>query len=877
MRATVNLSVISVIPTFFIDSLNVSAVQSHRILRYSDFPILLNFIKFSAMFFAARLPSFIRRLLLTLSGFLFVWQVLASSVAHAESDYYRFEIDEDALSGAPDFSNMNHSITDADKIFVKAAHFYRVGIDGRANTKDDTRVRLFGISLSSAANFPLEADAPRIAKRLRKMGFNAVRLHHLDSILSDDEVKPRGILTTGAFPTFNATAINRLRVFIDALKAEGIYVNLNLHVGYTFRPAVDGVTPLSPGEQMPFASHPLHLFEPKMISLQVEYARRLIRRLALNNDPALAMIEINNESSLLGAWQRGYLDHLKGEYERLLQLQWQHWAARQYGSPAQACQLWQSCDLTKQGGLLVKAGESSVLEGEYGWAAKMRTLARRGLNKIGVASPDLLGHSFEPHPQGAGKRVLDFTRFLVDMDKQYLDIMRRTVRAEVGDLVPLTGTQMYYGGVMNADAQQSMDYVDEHFYVDHYDFPHQAWDRNDWRIRDQSALKEAWPQLLQRAYFRDVNKPFVLSEFNQAYPNRQGAEILPVMAAFASAQDWDGLFFFQYIDGDTWKSVPDSFSLSGDWAKYATAGTSAALFRQFQIKPLAERKTILLSADIRQMLGALRDESAYPAYLLSRFGIAPKTAFLYRLGVNNVAKADVPTNAVAQSQAEDSVMWQGQQGQGTSLRYQSTLGQLSASTPYSLIWAGFGEESRGGSIQSAINFSSYDSSTTAEISVSFPSGSRRFATILATSRDGLSLANSKRILLTVASVALGNQPNAIPARPKKLIPYLSGLSVAGQYGGSWWTLEPDPDTGNKPSGPRDSQAPVWLERIPMVMFYPSKCKIIQVFPLDGSGKRRSALPATAIKKVIGGFELQLGLSNLGQSEQLSPWFELIVE
>ncbi|MEB0014993.1 capsular biosynthesis protein, partial [Glaciimonas sp. Cout2] len=86
-------------------------------------------------------------------------------------------------------------------------------------------------------------------------------------------------------------------------------------------------------------------------------------------------------------------------------------------------------------------------------------------------------------------------------------------------------------------------------------------------------------------------------------PNRQGAEILPVMAAFASAQDWDGLFFFQYIDGDTWKSLHDSFSLSGDWAKYATAGTSAALFRQFQIRPLAESKTILLSADIRQMLG----------------------------------------------------------------------------------------------------------------------------------------------------------------------------------------------------------------------------------------------------------------------------------
>jgi hypothetical protein len=36
----------------------------------------------------------------------------------------------------------------------------------------------------------------------------------------------------------------------------------------------------------------------------------------------------------------------------------------------------------------------------------------------------------------------------------------------------------------------------------------------------------------------------VVSEFNQAYPNRQSAEIIPAMVTLASLQDWDGLFFF---------------------------------------------------------------------------------------------------------------------------------------------------------------------------------------------------------------------------------------------------------------------------------------------------------------------------------------------
>lgn len=804
--------------------------------------------------------------------------LLNTGLAQAEPGFYPFAINEDALTGAPDFSGLNHSLTEADRIFTKGAHFYRVGADGRPNTTDDIRIRFFGISLSSAANFPSETDAPRIARRLRKLGFNAVRLHHLDSILSDSEDKPRGILTTGAFPTFNAIAIFRLRNFIEVLKAEGIYVNLNLHVGYSFRPAVDGVTPLAPGERMPYASHPYHLFEPRMIALQNEYARELLRRLGLSNDPALAMIEINNESSLLGAWQRGDVDAIKGEYERFLQLQWQRWALKRYGSMNAACQRWDACDLPKQGGLLLKSTESHVVEGAYGWSGKLRKLARKGMAKVGLSSPEIFGHSFESHTQGAGLRVLDFTLFLTEMDKQYLESVRRTIRAEVGNLIPVTGTQMYYGGVMNADAQEDMDYVDEHFYVDHYDFPHQAWDRNDWRIRDSSALKEAWPQLLQRAYFRDVNKPFVLSEFNQAYPNRQGAEIVPVLTAFASAQDWDGLFLFQYIDGDTWNSVPDSFNLSGNWAQYANTGTSAAMFRLFQIRPLSGQKTIPMSLDARQMVAALRDESAYPAYLLSHYGLSPRDAFLTRIGMQYLGQNKQPAQAPpissdprrttgvvnAPETINDSMApWQ---GQGSGMQYMPDPAQLHVTTAYSMIWTGFSDSD---AFSPAV-------SDAQGIAVKLNQSGRRFAVVTATSRDGLSLVRSKRILLTVVASVVGSQPTTMPERPKQLIPY------PGSSG--WWTLEPDAQSGsavNKPSGPRDGQAPVWLERVQATVFVPTRMRNLSVFPLDGSGRREAALPASLIKQHKNGIEIRFNttdvVTDIGQANRLSPWYELVGE
>ena len=253
-----------------------------------------------------------------------------------------------------------------------------------------------------------------------------------------------------------------------------------------------------------------------------------------NNDPALAMVEINNESSLLGAWQRKELDQLKGEYERLLQQQWQHWIVRQFGSLSKACEVWGSCGAVKQGALLVKADETQILNVGEGYLARIQHWLKRILQRLNVNSSAVLAPDFQLHQTGAGRRVLDFTRFLVEMDRQYLDQMRKTIRAEVGELVPITGTQMYFGGVLNADSQRDMDYLDEHFYVDHYDFPHQPWDNNDWRIRDQSVLSDGLSSLLRRAFYRDVNKRFVLSEFNQPYPNRQGAEIIPVVSAIAS-------------------------------------------------------------------------------------------------------------------------------------------------------------------------------------------------------------------------------------------------------------------------------------------------------------------------------------------------------
>src|SRR5437899_5780517 len=259
---------------------------------------------------------------------------LALSFAGGAQSLYRFSFDQDNLHGLPDFSALNHPLTPADRIVVRGGHFVRTG--------DGSRVRFYGVNLAFGANFPAPEDAVRIARRLRRLGVNLVRLHHMDST-QDPAARPdtaNGILLDGPYPTFNPVSIQRLRGFLTALAAEGVYADLNLHVGYTFRPAVDQI-PALPGQAIPSQSKPLHIFHPRMIALQQQYAAQLIQKLQLRDDPVLAMVEINNESSLIQAWQSGQLDPLlAGEYRAALQGQWNGWLGRKYASTAALTAAW---------------------------------------------------------------------------------------------------------------------------------------------------------------------------------------------------------------------------------------------------------------------------------------------------------------------------------------------------------------------------------------------------------------------------------------------------------------------------------------------------------------------------------------------------------
>ena len=757
--------------------------------------------------------------------------------------FFRFAVDEDALAGAPDRSAMNRPLDAAARIAAHGGHLVAVGADGRPGTADDQRVRLFGVNLSFAANFPSDRDATRLAKRLRKLGFNAVRLHHMDTFPDTRANPPRSVLLPGPFPTFNPDALMRLRHLIGVLAAEGLYVDLNLRVGYRFRPGIDQVPPMDGGAASAPYTSPLYMYTPRMVELQERYARGLVRALGLRANPALALVEVSNESSLLAAWRRReWSAAVPRAYEPELRGQWARWAVARYGSAAAACKAWGGCPQADGPIDLPMPGDDQAVPGKLGRLQDKidrhaRDLARQWWGS-GTAQAQ------EAEPTGRPRRTRDFLLFLADTDRAYFERMRRAVHEETDALVPVTGTQMDYGGPLTHDASVNMDWLDTHYYGDHPDFPGDDWNPLNWRIRDSSpAAPPQLDRMLVMSYWRDAAKPFVASEVSVPFPNRQGGMGAPILAAFAAQQDWDGLFLFDYADGDIWNDVPVSFTLSGDWGRYAMVGAAAQLFRLPLVPALPAAPPIGLPLTGRLGIAADADRWAMDAWLKQRTGVAPEMALQRQISVSTRATGWQPVPAApAATPALES-----DRGRGTLL--------LRAAQARGF----FGNVGAGQSLGDA------SAQLSLRVAGAGPKENRGMASVLLTSLDNRPLADARQLLVSVSGAVRGTQPGSLPKRPVDLVPYKGDRA--------FWTFEPDPASPGQPSGSRDATGPVWVERVPAELRFASSAKAATVYPLDGAGRRLAALRADQVK-VEGG---QVRLPIQAESGQASLWYEVVLQ
>lgn len=590
---------------------------------------------------------------------------------------------------------------DSERVTVRDGHFF---CRGRA-------VRIWGVNLSFGANFPSHEEARTVAVRLAASGVNSVRCHHMDT-----SAWPRGIWDAQNPTALSREALDRLDYFIDQLARQGIYTNINLHVGHAHSRYI---------KEVPDTGHNYdkvyNLFTPALIEAQKDYARSILthvnayREVTYAQDPAVAFVEITNENSFFMWDGDETLRTLKPYYAGLLQAQYNGWLKTRYGTRVKLAGAWSQgvsplgetllvngdlsqmregvplewkleqhdgsqadiirmdqgirVDIVKHDGtgwhLQFNQGDLGLTQGQYYTVMfESRSDRARSINclvsqahdpwkglglsrtiqlnpewqsiRLGFLAVDgdtnarvslsfgeddtafelrgLAMHAggqvgLEPQESwGSGTirlyadnesdtRELDRAVFLAETEKAFFDQMREFIREDLGCRALVTGTIVF--GPLGMYAQSGMDYVDAHAYWQHPQFPGTPWDAGNWLVRQKPMVD--FPQkatLFALAAQRLAGKPFTVSEYNHPAPLDSQAACVPMLSAFASAQDWDGIWLYTYSHGNTdWgrSYLSSYFDIDSNPAKWGFMRSGADIFRRRGVNVLGHRSEVALS------------------------------------------------------------------------------------------------------------------------------------------------------------------------------------------------------------------------------------------------------------------------------------------
>ncbi len=328
--------------------------------------------------------------------------VLFAEKHGAESDLFPFVLSFDAPKNATDIS---------DRLDAPAGkHGFVHVADGHFATEKG-RIRFWGTNTCFSANFLDREAADRMADRLARFGINCVRLHHMDS---HDIWGGRGAKTQ---MELDQGQLDKLDYFVAALKKRGIYVNINLHVSRS----LDERDGFPKNVNRPMHDKGIDNYYRPFIEANKKYARDLLTHVnpytgrAYREEPAVAMIEINNENSILCMWGGwGGLDVIGDPFLADLRNAWNDWLEKKYGNEEALRRAWSGRRAPIGDEMLRNAGFSDgyVPQGDgWSWETDERTDApitntdgvlRLDVREKGAVAwhPQLIGRGFAVEKDG---------------------------------------------------------------------------------------------------------------------------------------------------------------------------------------------------------------------------------------------------------------------------------------------------------------------------------------------------------------------------------------------------------------------------------------------------------------------------------------------
>ena len=414
--------------------------------------------------------------------------------------------------------------------------------------------RFYGVNLCFGAHYMSKEEADRLAERLVRLGYNALRIHHYERDL-----------TQGQRPTtkLNPQKLDQFDYLMAALIRRGIYLTTDLFVS---RPVPwrdigvdrDGSVPMDTFKILV----PVHAgafenwkaFSRAFLDHVNPYTQR---RYA--DEPALAWLAMINEGNF-----GNFLKDLRTYPE--WQQAWNRWLAKRYADRAALAAAW--------------GGELG--EGEE-------------LAQGSVALPENIYDS--------KLRTRDCLLFFAETERDMVTRMKRFLREDLGCRALVSNANSWTRFTTDQGARAVYDYVDDHFYVDHPQFLEGSW-RLPSRCPNTSPLAGGATGGRNLSFTRLFDRPFTITEYNYSGPGRFRGVGGILTGALGALQDWDGIWRFAYSHSREAMFTPSRinyFDMACDPLGQAAERASLLLFLRGDLQPAPHSVAVVMTpADLAE-------------------------------------------------------------------------------------------------------------------------------------------------------------------------------------------------------------------------------------------------------------------------------------
>jgi hypothetical protein len=414
----------------------------------------------------------------------------------------------------------------------------------------DKPVRFCGVNLCFSAHYITHEQADQLADRLARLGYNTVRFHHYERELTENQRDSTQL---------NPEKLDQLDYLFAALTKRGMYVTTDLYVS---RPvSIAAILPdyeAGRGDAMN-AFKVLAVNNEKAFDNWKAFTRNLLTHVnpytgrAYKDDPGLAWLSLINEGNL-----GNYLSLAKDipDYQQA----WNRWLVKRYRDRVGLAAVW---------GPILRDDEdpsqgSVRLDGD-------------------IYNQDL--------------RVRDVICFLTQVERDFFVRATQFLREELGVKALVTNMNGWTNHVVSQLVRAEMDYVDDHFYVDHPQFIEQPW-RLPSRCPNTSPVAGGASGGRHITLTRLFDRPFTLSEYNYSGPGRYRGVGGILTGSMGALQGWGVIWRFTYSHNREDLFQPGRlgyFDMVSDPLSQAAERASICLFLRGDMQPAPHSLTIAMT------------------------------------------------------------------------------------------------------------------------------------------------------------------------------------------------------------------------------------------------------------------------------------------